>query len=122
MKFLEENTDAPDKKFEVNTRKIKLDIMGNQLDAAKDKILLQCKDMYGAFNTHMIDRVNVLIAKYYSKKGDSEGKKRILNIVVDPRQYIDHTDSLIKSIVLMNQNRISKGVYNQNLQKLISQS
>ncbi|SDJ50180.1 tetratricopeptide repeat protein [Chryseobacterium jejuense] len=122
MKFLEENIDAPDKRFEVNTRKIKLDIMGNQLDTAKDKILLQCKNMYGAFNTHMIDRINVLIAKYYSKKGDSEGKKRILNIVVDPRQYTDHSDSLIKSIALMNQNRISKGVYNQNLQKLISQS
>ncbi|MDN3691040.1 tetratricopeptide repeat protein [Chryseobacterium tructae] len=122
MKFLEENIDAPNKRFEVNTRKIKLNILGNQLDVAKDQLLNQCKAMYGTFNTHMIDRVNVLIAKYYSKKGDSEGKKRILNIVVDPGQYIDNADPLIKSIALMNRKRVSKGASNQNLQKLISQS
>jgi|GEM_PF-940318 len=121
MQFLEGNVDNPDKKFELKTRKIKLDILTNQTDAAKDKIMAQCKNMQGISNTHSIDRMNVLIAKYYHKKGDDEGKKIVLSIASDPQSYIEHTDPLIKSTALMNQNRVSaKSVHLQNLQKLIS--
>ena len=123
IQFLELNIDSPDKKFEFNTRMIKIDILKNQPDVAKDKIMVECKNMYGSSNTHSIDRMNVLIAKYYSKKGDSAGKKRILNIVSDSQSYVENSDPLIKSIALMNQNRVSiKPIHLQNLQKLISKS
>lgn len=122
IQFLELNIDTPDKRFDFSTRMIKLDILKNQTNAAKDKIMLQCKNMYGASNTHSIDRMNVLVAKYYDKIGDIQGLKRILNIVSDPQSYIESSDPLIKSIALMNQNRTSvKPVHIQNLQKLISQ-
>ena len=121
IQFLDLNIDTPDMKFEFNTRMIKIDLLKNQTDVAKDKIMVECKNMYGSSNTHSIDRMNVLIAKYYSKKGDSAGKKRILNIVSDSQSYIENSDPLIKSIALMNQNRISnKPIHLQNLQKLIS--
>ncbi len=76
-------------KFEFNTRMIKMDLLKNQPDVAKDKIMVECKNMYGSSNTHSIDRMNILIAKYYSKKGDSAGKKRILNIVSDSQSYVE---------------------------------
>lgn len=122
IQFLELNIDTPDKKFEFSSRMIKLDILKNQTDAAKDKIIAQCKNMYGASSTHSIDRMNVLIAKYYGKISDKQGVKRILNIVSDPQSYAESSDPLIQSIALMNQNRMSvKQVHMQNLQKLISQ-
>lgn len=122
IQFLELNIDTPDKKFEFSSRMIKLDILKNQTNAAKDKIIAQCKNMYGTSSTHSIDRMNVLIAKYYSKISDTQGVKRILNIVSDPQSYIESSDLLIQSIALMNQNRASvKPVHMQNLQKLISQ-
>lgn len=121
LQFLEADVDSPDKKFELNTRKIKLDILRNQTDAARDKIMLQCRNMFGTSNTHSIDRMNVLIAKYYAKNGDTEGKSKILNVVFDPKPYFGSADPLIKSIALMNQNRASgKPVHLQNLQKLIN--
>ncbi|MCT2562275.1 tetratricopeptide repeat protein [Chryseobacterium herbae] len=121
IQFLEDNIDNPDKKFEFNTRKIKLDILRNQPEAAKDKIMTICKSMFGVSNTHSIDRMNVLIAKYYAKKGDAEGKNRVLSIASNPQSYAENTDPLIQSIALMNQNRASvKSVHIQNLQKLIS--
>lgn len=121
LQFLEADVDSPDKKFELNTRKIKLDILRNQPDAARDKIMLQCRNMFGTSNTHSIDRMNVLIAKYYAKNGDTEGKSKILNVVSNPKPYFGNGDPLIKSIALMNQNRASgKPVHLQNLQKLIN--
>jgi len=119
--FLESQTDAPNKKFELNTRKIKINILSNQLENAKEKILTQSKSMYRISNTHTIDRMNVLIAKYYAKSGDSTGKSKILNIVVNPSSYIDHPDLLIRSIALINQKRdYTKVSHIQNLQKLIN--
>lgn len=123
ISFLETQIDAPNMKFEVSTRKIKLDILSNQLNAAKDKILSQCKNMYGISNTHSIDRMNVLIARYYAKNGNPDGKSKVLNIAVNPQSYLDNSDILIQAIALMNKNRdFTKTVHIQNLQKLISQS
>ncbi|MCX8532160.1 tetratricopeptide repeat protein [Chryseobacterium luquanense] len=119
--FLEENMDSPDKKFEVATRKIKFDLINNQTDLAKEKILNQCKIMYGVSNTHSIDRMNILIAKYFKRKGDVENKNKILNIVGDPKSFIESSDPIIVSTALINQNRSSiKPVHLQNLQNLIS--
>jgi len=119
--FLEAEINAPDMKFEFITRKIKLDILANQLTAAKDKIMNQCKDMYGISNTHSIDRMNVLIASYLKKTGDVEGKNKVLNIAVSPISYLDHSDLFVQSIAMMNQNRkFTKNIHIENLQKLIN--
>ncbi len=119
--FLEEKMDAPDKKFEVTTRKIKFDLINNQSDSAREKILNQCKIMYGISNTHSIDRMNVLIAKYFKRKGDVSSKNKILNIVGDPKSFIESSDPLISSIALINLNRSDfKPVHLQNLQNIIS--
>ncbi len=121
LSFLETETDTPEKKFELITRKIKLDILSNQLNSAKDKILKQCKNMYGISNTHTIDRMNMLIAHYYVKNGDNEGKNRILSIVINPQSFIESSDNLIQSLALINQNRnFAKIVHTQNLQRLIN--
>lgn len=118
---LEPKTDDPDKKFELIIRKIKIDLLKNDTDAAKEKILLVSKTMFGSANAHTIDRVNVLIAKYYKKKGDPESKNKLLNAVSNPTSYFENSDPVIKSAALMNQNRnFQKPIHIQNLQRLIS--
>ncbi|NML72093.1 hypothetical protein HHL23_20200 [Chryseobacterium sp. RP-3-3] len=120
ISFLEAEITAPNMRFEFNTRKIKLDILANQLNTAKDKILNQCKDMYGISNTHSIDRMNILIADYCVKSGNNEGKNKVLSIAVNPQSYIDNSDMLIQAMALMNQNRnFTKNIHIENLQKLI---
>lgn len=121
LTFLEKETDTPDKKFELITRKIKLDILNNQLTAAKDKILGQCKNMYGISNTHSIDRMNMLIAHYFMKSGDHATKNKIVNIAINPHSYIDSSDNLVQALALINQNRnFTKITHVENLQRLIS--
>ncbi len=121
ISFLEKEIDTPEKKFEFITRKIKLDILNSQLTGAKDKILAQCKNMYGISNTHSIDRMNVLIAHYFVKSGDHATKNKIVNIAINPHSYIESSDNLIQALALINQNRnFTKITHVENLQRLIS--
>ncbi|CAI8846594.1 tetratricopeptide repeat protein [Chryseobacterium sp. IT-36CA2] len=120
MSFLKGETLAPSKKFEYATRLIKLDVFSGQLEGAKNKILEQTRIMYGITNAHSIDRINVLAATYYAKTGNEEGKKKIVKIVINPKSYLEDSDSFVKSLAIMNMNRdSSKIIHLQNLQKLI---
>ncbi|WP_435522767.1 hypothetical protein [Chryseobacterium indoltheticum] len=77
--------------------------------------------MFRVSNTHAIDRMNLLIAQYYAKSGNSSGKSSVLNIAINPTSYIDNSDTLIQSLALINQNRdYTKTIHIQNLQKLIN--
>lgn len=77
--------------------------------------------MYGITNSHLIDRMNILAAKFYVKKGDNDAKNMVINIAVNPESYTDNTDDLVKSLALMNLKRDSAKISHlQNLQKLIS--
>lgn len=119
--YLEANAFDPQKKFELVTRKIKIDILKNQPENAKNKILEECKGMFGITNAHFIDRMNVLAAAYYKKAGDTDGIKRILNIAIHPESFINNADTLVKSLAYMNLKRsVSKPIHIQNLNKLLN--
>lgn len=121
FQFLETTVDSPQMIFEIKTRKIKLNILKSQFVDAKTNILLQTKDMFGISNTHMIDIMNVLIAKYYAKKNDTESKNKILYIILNTDSYLDNGDLLLQSIAALNQNRDNtKSIHFENLQKTIN--
>ncbi|MEY8761397.1 tetratricopeptide repeat protein [Chryseobacterium tongliaoense] len=121
MAFLKVNTFSPVKKFEYITRQIKVDIITGNSDAARNSILEESRNMYGITNPHLIDRMNVLAAKFHAKKGDNDAKDMIINIAVNPGSYTDNPDEMVKSLALMNLNRDSSNISHlQNLQKLIN--
>lgn len=107
--------------LEVNLRKIRLNIYKNNLAEAKTQILTQCKNMRGLSNAHIIDKMNVVIAEFYHKSGDNDGKKRIVKIAMQPRSFTDGEDDLVKLLALINMNRsYDKPVHIQNLNLQIS--
>lgn len=119
--YLESKSYDPRKNFELITRKIKIDILQNQNDNAKQKILDQCKKMIGITNPHYIDQINVLAALYYKKIGDQEGAKRIINIALNPQTFTDSSDVLTKSLAHINIKRsTAKVIHIQNLNKLLN--
>lgn len=121
LAILEGRLEVPIQIFELNTRKIKFSILTNNLESARLGILSMAKDMQGISNAHSIDRLNILIAKYYVKKGDNDGKNKIIKIVAQPENYIHSTDPVTRAIVQVNYNRNrSKVVHIENLQKLLS--
>ncbi|UHO38672.1 hypothetical protein H5J24_00230 [Chryseobacterium capnotolerans] len=107
--------------LEVNLRKIRLNIYKNNLPEAKAQILVQCKNMRGLSNSHIIDKMNVVIAEFYHKSGDKDGKNRIVKIAMQPRSFADGEDDLVKLLALINMNRnYDKPVHIQNLNLQIS--
>lgn len=107
--------------LEVNLRKIRLNIYKNNLPEAKAQILAQCKNMRGLSNSHIIDKMNVVIAEFYHKSGDNDGKNRIVKIAMQPRSFTDGEDDLVKLLALINMNRnYDKPVHIQNLNLQIS--
>ena len=121
VQFMTEKSNDPHQQFEINTRKIKIDLLKNNLINAKDKILNQCNEMMGIPASHSIDRMNVIIAKYYKKNGDDEAKNSIISIAIDPKSFLESDDDLKKSIALMNMRRSYENpIHIQNLQRKIS--
>lgn len=121
MQFMIEKLDDPYQQFEIETRKIKLELLKNNLSQAKDKIITQCGKMMGISSPHSIDRMNVIIAKYCQKKGDDDTKNSIINIAINPKSYLESDDGIKKSISLMNMRRSYENpVHIQNLQRKLS--
>lgn len=121
IQFMEEKRETPDQAFELITRKIKTDILNNDINQAKVKILEQCKNMMGVSCTHLIDRMNVIIANYYKKLGDVESMNQILKIANTPKVFLENPNELIKAVAAMNINRsYEKSLHIQNLQKKIN--
>lgn len=121
LSFIESRIDTPSQKFEVNARSIKMDLLNNQTDSAKNKILNLCNRMGGVTNSHTIDRVNLLVAHYYIRIGHLDRKNSIVKIAINPQSYIDNSDVIVKAVAFMNLNRsYAKSLHLQNLKKLIS--
>ncbi|MEN2436557.1 hypothetical protein AAH994_14165 [Weeksellaceae bacterium A-14] len=121
IQFLEDNCSSPDQIFELNTRKIKLLIINNDLQSAYDAILSQCNDMIGISNSHLIDRMNVIIGEYYKKLGNTDKLKSLLDIAVHPNLYLRDENELTKQIALLNSGRsYDKPIHIQNLQRKIN--
>lgn len=121
LSFLEDNAYSPQKIFELTTRKIKVDLIKNQTENAKIKILSECKNMFGISNCHYIDRINVLTGMYFKKINDNDNLKKILNVAIYPESFINDSDQLIKSLAHMNLNRSkSNFIHIQNLNKLLT--
>ncbi|MGA9211711.1 tetratricopeptide repeat protein [Kaistella sp.] len=111
----------PSQKFELTTRIVKLLLLKNNLDEAKSILLDITNDKAGTVSPHSIDRLNVLWAKYFVKKGDSNTKNKILTIAQSPRNYGHESDKILKSILVMNINRsFEKSIHIENLQKILS--
>lgn len=121
IQFMEEKRETPDQAFELITRKIKTDLLNNNTSQAKARILEQCKNMMGVSCTHLIDRMNVIIANYYKKLGNVDSMNQILKIANTPKIFLESPNELIKAVASMNINRsYEKSIHIQNLQKKIN--
>jgi hypothetical protein len=97
----------PQHYFEIITREIKYNILKNDLISAETKILELCKQKMGISDAHTIDRVNLIIAKYYAKQNDAAKKNQILDIITYPKRYLENPDDFTQHIALLNMNRSS---------------
>lgn len=121
LTFMENNIEDFNMEFEVNSRKIKLAIHKNSMTDAKTQILAQCKNMSGISNSHLIDKMNVIIAMFYKKSGDNESKNQIVTIATNPKVFLDSENDLVKSTAMLNLNRSYKNsIHIQNLNKQVS--
>ena len=114
-------SENPQQNFETATRQIKYYTLKNDFANAKIKILALCRQKTGTTDAHSIDRVNLLIAKFYAKQGDSNNKSKILNIINAPKSFVENEDELIRSTALLNLNRSNeKPIHLQQLQQNIN--
>ncbi len=121
MQFMIGKMDTPYQQFEIETRKIKLELLKNNLSQAKDKIISQCLKMRGISSPHTIDRMNVIIAKYCEKNGDDDTKNLIINIAINPQSFSENDDELKKSIAIMNLRRSYENPFHiQDLQRKLA--
>lgn len=121
VQFMTEKSNNPHQQFEVETRRIKIELLKNNLSQAKNKIINQCTEMMGISAPHSIDRMNVIIAKYYINKGDDEAKNVIISIATQPKSFLENSDEIKKSTALMNMERsYDNPVHIQNLQKKLA--
>ncbi|GGG43537.1 tetratricopeptide repeat protein [Epilithonimonas arachidiradicis] len=120
LQFIKSNYNNPMQRFEAATRKIKLSLLKNELNVVRELLIEQCKEKMLVSDSHSIDRINILIAKYWKKSGESDYKK-ILSICSLPNDYLQSTDELISNASLMNMNRAkNKAVHIDQLQYRIS--
>ncbi len=111
----------PGMAFEVETRNIKINLQNGNFGAAKSQIMVLCQKKMGTQDPHSIDRINLLIAKYFIKSGFPENKRKVLSIAMNPKYFMNSEDELIQHVALMNQDRsFEKPIHLQKLQKSIS--
>ena len=121
IQFMIEKSENPYQQFEVETRKIKIELLNNNLLKAKDKIIDQCMKMRGNSSPHSIDRMNVIIANFCQKNGDDDTKNSIINIAIEPKSFLESNDEIKKSIALMNIGRSYENpIHIQNLQRKLA--
>lgn len=121
IQFMEEKVNDPRQQFELDTRRIKIELLRNNLSLAKDKIINQCEAMMGVSAPHNIDRMNVIIAKYYKRIGDIEAKNSMVSIAINPKSFLESNDEIKKSIALMNMGRSYENpIHIQNLQRKLA--
>lgn len=114
-------SENPQQNFETATRQIKYYTLKNDFATAKTKILALCLKKTGTTDAHSIDRVNLLIAKFYSKQADTSNKRQILEIVNNPTRFVANEDELTKHTALLNLNRSNdKPIHLQQLQQNIN--
>jgi len=120
LQFIKSNYNNPMQRFEAATRKIKLSLLRNELNIVRELLIERCKEKMLVSDSHSIDRLNILIAKYWKKNGETNYKK-ILSICSLPNDYIQSTDELISNASLMNMNRArNKAVHIDQLQYRVS--
>ena len=118
---LKQRSENPQQNFEVATRQAKYFIQKGDLLSARSKLIEICSNKNGISDAHTIDRVNLIIAKYHSKQGNSEGRSQILEIIHNPKKFIEHQDELVSYTGLLNLNRSnSNPLHLQQLQKNIN--
>jgi hypothetical protein len=121
LSYLQDNSYSPQKSFELITRRIKVDLLNNQSENAKNKILAECRNLFGTRNCHYIDRMNILAVHYFKRVNNNDNLKKIADIAIHPESYSNDSDVFIKSLAHMNLNRSkSKFIHIQNLNKLLT--
>ncbi len=120
LQFIKSNYNNPMQRFEAATRKIKLSLVNNDLSTGRELLVELCKEKMLVSDSHSIDRINILIAKYWKKIGDNNYKK-IISICNLPDDYLQATDELVYNAALMNRSRSKeKPVHIDQLQYRIS--
>lgn len=121
LSFLINQINEPTHTFEAMTRKAKLLIIRDDLEKARVILLELIKSKWGISTSHVIDRVNVLVVKYYKKSNDIENMNKVLGIAMNPNSFKDETDDLLNGVVKLNINRShAKSIHIENLQKIVN--
>ncbi|SDF51160.1 tetratricopeptide repeat protein [Epilithonimonas hungarica] len=114
-------SENPQQNFETITRQVKYLILKGDFTGAKTKLFALCLQKAGTSDAHSIDRVNLIIAKFYSRQGSSNDISRILEIVNNPTRFIENEDELTRHTALLNLNRSNnKPIHLQQLQQNIN--
>lgn len=112
---------TPQQIFELYTRQIKYNLLKNNFESAKTQLLELCKQKMGISDAHTIDRLNLIIAKYYARQNDQANKNKILKIINKPNGFFENQDELTQHIALINMNRSHKNpIHLQQLQQNIN--
>ena len=120
MQFLTGRSNTPIQKFEVETRQIKFSMVKNDFATARDLLVNECNERILIINPHIIDRINILIAKFWKKTGVTDYKK-IITISNLPNDFVQSDDELVRLAALINLNRSKqKSVHTDQLQYRIS--
>lgn len=98
-------SESPQQHFETATRQIKYLILKQDYTTAKSKLLELCKQKMEISDAHTIDRVNLIIAKFYAKQGDTSNKSQIFEIINNPKAFVSSPDDLVSATALLNLNR-----------------
>lgn len=121
LSFSFNQINEPSHTFEVMTRKVKLLIIRNDLENAKVTLVDILSNKSGISNAHIIDRLNILVAKYFKKINDVEKINKVLGIAMNPNLFKDETDDILSSVVKLNINRSNtKSIHIENLQKFFN--
>lgn len=112
----------PTQRFEVETRKIKLSLLNHNINQAEKEILTLLSTKVGIFSEHIMDRVNILVAKFFNQKNENDKIESLLEFVQSPYQNIkEQKDPVLYASFLMNMNRNNESFQRiENLKRLIN--
>lgn len=109
-------------KFELNTRKVKLAFLQNNIIASYNYLMTLADSISGITSAHTIDRFNVLCIKYFKRNNNIPHAIMVINIALGQNGMPLENSVLLQKVELVNSTRKSdKPIHNQRLNYIRTQ-